>query len=604
MSELIPTIKEICAKYGNDRARMMDIVEDVQGVFGHVPRDAFNLIAQEANTHRVEVESVVSFYAFLSDKKKGRIVIRLCDDIIDRFQGGDAVGEALCKELGIDIGETTPDGAVTLEKTPCIGMSDQAPAMMVNDTVVTNLSPQQIPLLIQQLRKNPDPQALVTELGDGNNADPMVQAMVNNNIREAGPVILSDYRKEAGLRKALTQTPEEVIEDIKSSGLRGRGGAGFLTGLKWDLTRQAAGTEKFVLCNADEGEPGTFKDRVLLTERIDLVLEGMTIAAYAIGAETGIIYLRGEYAYLREFLEGRMSRRREANLLGNEILGNTGFNFDVRIQMGAGAYICGEETSLIRSCEGARGDPTDRTPFPVVQGYMVSPTAVNNVETYCCAARIMDKGPGWFDSIGTQRSSGTKLLSVCGDCERPGIYEVPFGTKLRDVLDRAGAEDVACVCVGGPSGQMVGPAQFDLGISYEELSTGGSVMVFSNQRDILEVASVFMEFFVDESCGYCVPCRVGNVLLKSRLARVRNGEGTKSDLDYLQRLGESVKFMSRCGLGQTSPNPVLSTLKNFRPVYNSLVRDDQSGLNKSFHIMKAVEQASAIAGRRSEIFHA
>jgi len=604
MSELIPTIKEICAKYGNDRARMMDIVEDVQGVFGHVPRDAFNLIAQEANTHRVEVESVVSFYAFLSDKKKGRIVIRLCDDIIDRFQGGDAVGEALCKELGIDFGETTPDGAVTLEKTPCIGMSDQAPAMMVNDTVVTNLSPQQIPLLIQQLRKNPDPQALVTELGDGNNADPMVQAMVNNNIREAGPVILSDYRKEAGLRKALTQTPEEVIEDIKSSGLRGRGGAGFLTGLKWDLTRQAAGTEKFVLCNADEGEPGTFKDRVLLTERIDLVLEGMTIAAYAIGAETGIIYLRGEYAYLREFLEGRMSRRREANLLGNDILGNTGFNFDVRIQMGAGAYICGEETSLIRSCEGARGDPTDRTPFPVVQGYMVSPTAVNNVETYCCAARIMDKGPGWFDSIGTQRSSGTKLLSVCGDCERPGIYEVPFGTKLRDVLDRAGAEDVACVCVGGPSGQMVGPAQFDLGISYEELSTGGSVMVFSNQRDILEVASVFMEFFVDESCGYCVPCRVGNVLLKSRLARVRNGEGTKSDLDYLQRLGESVKFMSRCGLGQTSPNPVLSTLKNFRPVYNSLVRDDQSGLNKSFHIMKAIEQASAIAGRRSEIFHA
>jgi len=604
MSELIPTIKEICAKYGNDRARMMDIVEAVQDALGYVPREAFDLIAQEANTHRVEVESVVSFYAFLSDKKKGKIVIRLCDDIIDRFQGGDAVGEAFCKELDIDFGATTPDGTITLEQTPCIGMSDQAPAMMVNDTVVTNLTPQQIPLLIKQLRKNPDPEALVTEVGDGNNADPLVRAMVNNNIREAGPVILSDYRKEAGLRKALTQTPEEVIEDVKSSGLRGRGGAGFLTGLKWDLTRQAAGTEKFVLCNADEGEPGTFKDRVLLTERIDLVLEGMTIAAYAIGAETGIIYLRGEYAYLREFLEDRLGRRREANLLGNDILGNKGFNFDVRIQMGAGAYVCGEETSLIRSCEGARGDPTDRTPFPVVQGYMVSPTAVNNVETYCCAARIMDKGPGWFDSIGTQRSSGTKLLSVCGDCERPGIYEVPFGTKLRDVLGRAGADDVACVCVGGPSGQMVGPAQFDLGISYEELSTGGSVMVFSNQRDILEVASAFMEFFVDESCGYCVPCRVGNVLLKNRLARVRSGEGTKSDLEYLQRLGESVKFMSRCGLGQTSPNPVLSTLKNFRPVYNSLARDDQSGLNKSFHIMKAVEQASAIAGRRSEIFHA
>ncbi len=604
MKELEPLIREVCAKFGNDRARLMDIVQGVQEAYGHVPREAFELIAQEAHTHRVEVESVVSFYAFLSDKQKGEVVIRLCDDIVDRFQGGGKVGDALCQALGIGFGETTDDGAITLERTPCIGMSDQAPAMMVNDTVVTNLIPDKIPYIVQQLRKNPDPQNLVTEFGDGNNADPLVRSMVNNNIRESGPVILADYRREAGLRKALTQTPDEVIEDIKSSGLRGRGGAGFLTGLKWDLTRQSAGTDKYVLCNADEGEPGTFKDRVLLTERADLVLEGMTVAAYAIGAETGIIYLRGEYAYLREFLEDRMNRRREAKLLGNNILGHEGFNFDIRIQMGAGAYVCGEETSLISSCEGTRGDPTDRTPFPVVKGYMVSPTAVNNVETYCCAARIMDKGPGWFDSFGTQRSSGTKLLSVCGDCDRPGIYEVPFGMRLGEVLNRAGAEDVACVCVGGPSGQMVGPAQFDQGICYEGLSTGGSVMVFSNQRDILEVADAFMEFFVDESCGYCVPCRVGNVLLKKRLERVRNGEGTKADLEYLQRLGESVKFMSRCGLGQTSPNPVLSTLKNFRPVYNALVKDDPSGLNRSFHIMQAVEQASAIAGRRSEIFHA
>ena len=582
----------------------MDIVADVQKTFGHIPREAFALVARESNTHRVEVESVVSFYAFLSEKRKGGVVIRLCDDIIDRFQGGDAVGEALIKELGIGFDETTPDGIFTLEKTPCIGMSDQAPAMMVNDTVITGLTPEMVPGIIGKLRANPDPSILITEPGDGHNADPLVNAMVKNNIREAGPVILSDYRKEAGLRKALTQTPDEVIEDIKISGLRGRGGAGFLTGLKWELTRQSLGSDKFILCNADEGEPGTFKDRVLLTERADLVLEGMTVAAYAIGAETGIIYLRGEYGYLREFLEEKINHRRAAHLLGNNILGNTGFNFDVRIQMGAGAYVCGEETSLISSCEGTRGDPTDRTPFPVVKGYMVSPTAVNNVESYCCAARIMDKGPGWFSSIGTQQSTGTKMLSICGDCERPGIYEVPFGTRLRDVLDRAGAEDVACVCVGGPSGQMVGPAQFDLGISYEELSTGGSVMIFSNQRDILEVAAAFMDFFVDESCGYCVPCRVGNVLLKNRLERVRIGEGTKSDLDYLQRLGESVKFTSRCGLGQTSPNPVLSTLKNFRPVYNALVKADGSGLNRSFHIMKAVEEASAIAGRRSEIFHA
>ncbi len=604
MSDQAATIRQICAKYGNDRARLMDIVQEVQEVLGHVPRTAFELIAEEANTHHVEVESVVSFYAFLSEKKKGDVIIRLCDDIIDRFQGGEEVGAALCRALGIDFGQTTPDGRLTLERTPCIGMSDQAPAMMVNDTVVTNLTPEMIPALVQQLREDPDPQKLVTVPGEGHNADALVNQMVRNNIREAGEVILSSYRRESGLRKAMTQTPEEVIEDVKTSGLRGRGGAGFLTGLKWELTRQSPGRDKFVLCNADEGEPGTFKDRVLLTERADLVLEGMTVAAYAIGAETGIIYLRGEYAYLREFLEDTMNRRRADRLLGKNILGREGFSFDVRIQMGAGAYVCGEETSLISSCEGTRGDPTDRTPFPVVKGYMVSPTAVNNVESYCCAARIMDKGPGWFSGIGTEQSAGTKLLSVCGDCGRPGIYEVPFGIKLRDLLSRAEAEDVACVCVGGPSGQMVGPARFDLGISYEELSTGGSVMVFSNQRDILEVAQAFMEFFVEESCGYCVPCRVGNVLLKNRLERIRQGEGSQDDLDYLQRLGESIKFTSRCGLGQTSPNPVLSTLKDFRPVYNALAKKNGDGIQRSFHIMKAVEEASAIAGRRSEIFHA
>ena len=604
MSEMISTIKAICEKYGNDRSRLMDMVQEVQETFDHVPPEVFGLIAEEAHTHRVEVESVVSFYAFLSDKLQGAVVIRLCDDIIDRYQGEEAIGEVLMNELGIGFGETTTDGKITLEHTACIGMSDQAPAMMVNDVMITNLTPEKIPAMVAQLKASLDPQSLVIETGDGNNSDPLIKAMVNNNIREAGPVILSDYRKDAGLRKALTQTPEEVIEDVKNSGLRGRGGAGFLTGFKWELTRQAAGDEKFVLCNADEGEPGTFKDRVLLTERADLVLEGMTVAAYAIGAETGIIYLRGEYAYLREFLENKLNQRREANLLGNNILGNEGFNFDVRIQKGAGAYVCGEETSLISSCEGTRGDPTDRTPFPVVAGYMVSPTAVNNVETYCCAARISDRGPGWFSSIGTERSAGSKLLSVCGDCERPGVYEVPFGTKLQDILQRVGATDVAAVQVGGPSGQMVGPYHFQQGISYEELSTGGAMMIFSNRRDLLEVAEAFMTFFVDESCGYCVPCRVGNVLLKNRLERIRKGEGSQEDLDYLERLGESVKRMSRCGLGQTSPNPVLSTLKNFRPVYNALVKENKTGFNPSFNIMKAVEDASEIAGRRSEIFHA
>ena len=604
MSDMKTVVEEVCRRYGNTRTRLVDIVRDIQEELGHVPREAFELIAQAAHTHRVEVESVISFYAFLSERKKGSLVIRLCDDIIDDYQGGGAVAEALSRELGVAFGETTADGQITLEKTPCIGMSDQAPAMMVNDVLVTNVKPEAVPGIVERLRRTGDPQSAAGAPGDGNNAHPLVRSMVCNNIRQSGAVVLADYRRERGLRKALTLTPEEVIADLKASGLRGRGGAGFLTGIKWELTRQSPGAEKYVLCNADEGEPGTFKDRVLLTERADLMLEGMTIAGYAIGAKTGIIYLRAEYAYLRHYLEDVLNARRQAKLLGNDILGNPDFHFDVRIQMGAGAYVCGEETSLIRSCEGTRGDPTDRTPFPVAKGYLVLPTAVNNVETYCCAARIMDQGAGWFAAIGTPRSAGTKLLSVSGDCARPGIYEVPFGTTVREVLKRAGADNTMAVQVGGPSGQMIGAAQFDQEISFEGLPTGGSFMVFSTERDILEVVLAFMRFFVDESCGYCVPCRVGNVLLKSRVERIRNGEGSPADLAYLQKLGESVKRMSRCGLGQSSPNPILSTLKNFRPVYNALVREDKSGRQKSFHVMRAVENASRIAGRRSEIFHA
>jgi [NiFe] hydrogenase diaphorase moiety large subunit len=597
-------IKEICRKYGNERARLMDIVREIQREFSHVPPESYDLIAREASTHRVEVESVISFYAFLSDRKQGRVVLRLCDDIIDRFKGADAVAAAFEKELGISMGESTPDGHFTLEWTACIGMSDQAPAALANDTVLTNLTPEMVPGIIEALRGSFDPQVLVTGCGDGGNADPLVQAMVQNNIRERGEVLLCDVNPDAGLRKALEKTPQEVIADIKESGLQGRGGAGFPTGLKWEFTRNAPGESKFVLCNADEGEPGTFKDRVLLTERPDLMMEGMTIAAYCIGAETGIIYLRAEYAYLRAFLEAVLGRRREAGLLGNTIAGREGFNFDIRIQMGAGAYVCGEESSLISSCEGTRGDPADRPPFPAIAGYKVSPTAVNNVESYCCAARIMDQGAVWFENIGTEHSCGTKLLSVCGDCERPGVYEVPFGITVTGLLEKTGAEDAVAVQIGGPSGQMIDRGQYARKICFGDLPTGGSIMVFSPQRDLLEVVDAFMEFFVDESCGYCVPCRVGNVLLRQRLTRIREGQGVPEDLTYLERLGKSTGRMSRCGLGQTSPNPILSTLKNFRPVYNALVREDRSGFQKSFNVLKAVEDASELTGRRSVLFHA
>jgi len=552
----------------------------------------------------------VSFYSFFSAKPKGKVIIRLCNDIIDQLNGAELVGKAFVDELGIGFGQTTPNGTITLEHTPCIGMCDQAPAALVNDVVVTELSSDSARRLVRELQQHHDPRKLVHRLGDGNNGHELVHSMVMNNIRKKGPVVFAGFESGESLKKAIAMSPKEIIRDIKAARLRGRGGAGFPTGMKWEFTRAAPGEKKYILCNADEGEPGTFKDRVILTECPDLMFEGMTIAGYAIGAELGILYLRGEYAYLRAFLEQKLQERREAGLLGKEILGKNGFTFDIRIQMGAGAYICGEETALISSCEGLRGDPKNRPPFPAQKGYMGQPTVVNNVETFCCVARILEKGAPWFSQMGSQGSPGTKLLSVSGDCMSPGVYEVPFGIELREVLRLCGAEDAHAVQVGGPSGQMVAPKDFlswadgrpGRTICYDDLATGGSIMVFGPERDVLEVASAFMDFFIEESCGYCTPCRVGNVLLKERLDAIIAGKGELQDLDYLRELGETIKTMSRCGLGQTSPNPVLSTLKNFRSAYKARVKEHEEGMQPSFDISAALSAAEEVTGRQSVHF--
>jgi [NiFe] hydrogenase diaphorase moiety large subunit len=601
---LSSVVHEICRAHGGDRTRLMDIVRTMQQKFGCVSGPAMELLANELSIHRVEVESLVSFYSFLSTRPKGQVVIRLCNDVIDQMAGADEVARTFEEELGIKFGQTTPDGKISLEYTACIGMCDQVPAALVNDVVVTELSTDAARRIVRELRKHGDPTRLVTRHGDGCNGHELVRAMVLNNIRQGGPIIFTPTNRGEALRKALAITPAEVIRAVKTARLRGRGGAGFPTGMKWEFTRAAAGEKRCVLCNADEGEPGTFKDRVLLTEMPDRVFAGMTIAGYAIGADEGILYLRGEYAYLRAYLEQILAQRRADNLLGNNILGKRAFNFDIRIQMGAGAYVCGEETALISSCEGLRGDPKNRPPFPAQQGYLGRPTVVNNVETLCCVTKILEEGPATFAEFGSQGSTGTKLLSISGDCRSRGVFEVPFGITLNEVLKLAGGEDAIAVQVGGASGQMVAREEFKRTICYDDLATGGSLMVFGPERNVLEIADKFMAFFVEESCGYCTPCRVGNVLLKDRLERIMAGHGEPADLEYLQELGTTVKTMSRCGLGQTSANPILTTLKNFRATYNALVKKRGDGLQPAFDLAAAVADAEKIIGRKSTHAHA
>ncbi len=589
----------MCKKQGGQQSGMMDIMRDLQAHFGFISKEAIDQIAESLSVPRIEVEAFVSFYSFLSDKPKGKVVIRLSNDIIDRLHGFDRVAEAFSDELGIKLGETSEDGQFTLETTACIGMCDQAPAATINRVIVTDLNSDKAREIARHLKAGQPPATLVKRLGDGNNAHELVRSMVNNNIRKEGNVVFSPLHRGQAIRKAIAMSPHEVIRAVKAARLRGRGGAGFPCGMKWDFARAAEGDLKYVLCNADEGEPGTFKDRVILTELADRVFAGMTIAGYAIGASEGIMYLRGEYSYLQKYLEDTLEKRCADGLLGRNILGKEGFHFNIRIQMGAGAYICGEETALISSCEGKRGDPKNRPPFPAQKGYQGCPSNVNNVETLCCVTKILEEGPATFAENGNDQSAGTKLLSISGDCEMPGVYEIPLGTPLFEVLEMCGATHSIAVQVGGPSGQMIPPDQFGRKICFDDLATGGSIMTFGPDRNILEIVHAFMEFFVEESCGYCTPCRVGNVVLKELLERVMSNRGTPEDLAMMEKTGETMRSTSRCGLGQTSSNPIISTLKNFRSVYENLVEDHPSGFARSFDAKAAVAGSEAMIGRVS-----
>jgi [NiFe] hydrogenase diaphorase moiety large subunit len=379
-----------------------------------------------------------------------------------------------------------------------------------------------------------------------------------------GQLTFGSVKPNAGLQLAVKKSRADIIGEISASGMKGRGGAGFPTGVKWNLAAAARDETKYVVCNADEGEPGTFKDRVILSEYADLVFEGMTIAALAVGAKNGIVYLRGEYSYLRPLLEAVLERRRGQNLLGENILGREGFTFDIAIRMGSGAYVCGEETALIESLEGHRGEPRNRPPFPVDTGYMGHPTIVNNVETLAWAACILAKGASWFKEIGTDKSTGLKLFSVSGDCERPGVYEFPMGISISELLREVGGEDAKAVQVGGASGHCVPATDFARVLAFEDIPTGGSIIVFGPERDMLAIAHNFLEFFVDESCGQCTPCRAGTVKLLEGVELLQDGDCSMKYLRELCALGETMQLASKCGLGQSSPNAFLSIVKHFQ----------------------------------------
>ena len=472
------TEKDIVLRHPKAPAALLDVIRDVQSRFGQVSDEAVGRIAAHLKLSEAEVRGAVTFYHFFSLAPRGASTVYLNDSITSRMAGRTAVARAFEQEAGCRFGEVSADGTVGLFPTSCIGMNDQEPSAIVDGVVFTALTPDKARAIVRGLRAGTPARDQVASFGDGANQSDLVRAMVVNNIRRRGPVLFGAHEPGAGLRKAVSMTPDKVIDEIKRASLLGRGGAGFPTGLKWEFCRREAADRRFVVCNADEGEPGTFKDRVILTELPALLFEGMAVAGYAIGAKTGVLYLRSEYAYLRAHLESVLAGMRRQGLLGKKAAGAAGFDFDIVVKSGAGAYICGEESALLESAEGKRGEPRDRPPFPVQTGYLDQPTTVNNVETLATAARIMAEGAAWFKAMGTAQSAGTKLLSVSGDCSRPGVYEVEYGLPVADLLEMAGGAGAKAVQVGGPSGTCVAPAGFGRKIDFSDLATGGSVIVF------------------------------------------------------------------------------------------------------------------------------
>ncbi len=583
-SVLALTVRDIVQRHDGLPTRLLQILREVQDSLTWLSSATLNQVAEELGISPDKVRNVAEFYSFLYTEPRGSYDILFSDNITDRMLGSRELLHYLCERLGVESNTTRADGLVTVGTTSCTGMCDQGPAALVNGYALTRLDKARLDRIV----------------GLVNGRTPLVEwprelFEVTSNIRRADILLGRHFSDGAALRAVLKRGPEAILEEMVKSGLRGQGGAGFKSAAKWISCRNAPGEVKYVVCNADEGEPGTFKDRVLMQDFADLVFEGMTLCGRVIGARQGFVYLRGEYRYMVEALKATLQRRREVGLLGEAILGDPGFNFDIDIHMGAGAYVCGEESALIESLEGKHGVPRIRPPFPTTHGYLNKPTVVNNVETFTATAKIAVEGGAWFASRGTAESKGTKLLSLSGDCERPGIYEYPFGVTVRRVLEDCGARDAQGIQMAGPAGHMISAKLFDRRICFEDLATGGSFMVFDQSRDILDGIRNFTHFFVHESCGFCTPCRVGTSLMRDLVTKVHAGHGTRADLEEMRKLGRIMQVGCHCGLGQTAPNPVLDSLDQFPEAYERRLRS--TAYEPAFDLNAALDQARWLTGR-------
>lgn len=578
-SESDAFVREQLAAYRRDPRMVLQVLRKLQLNKNHISASDIEAVAESLNLPRTKVHALIDFYSFLHTTPRGQYDVHFSDSITDHMLGSRESAAVLCEELGVRLGIPDKHGLCTVDLTSCTGLCERGPAVLVNGIAIDRVDKTRAREIAELIKAR-------TPLEDW----PLEWFVISNAIRKKGPLLEMKVQRGSAIERAIDIGADGVIADLEAAGLRGCGGAGFPTHRKWDICRTAGARERYVICNADEGEPGTFKDRALLNCEGCNVIEGMTVCGITIGAQKGFIYLRHEYEFLRPRLEGRLQRRRDAGKLGRNICGRHGINFDIEIIMGAGSYVCGEESALIESLEGKRGIPRIRPPFPVTHGYRGFPTVVNNVETFAYAAGIAAEGPSFFRP--DESHSGWKLVSISGDCRSPGIYELPIGTTVGAALKACGAEDVQAIQVGGPGGVLLTPDETARELSFDDANTGGSFIVFDQTRDMLDVAQNFTNFFAHESCGFCTPCRVGTKLMANMAKKIADGHGARLDIEQMQRLKRLMTQASHCGLGQSAAVPILTTYEKFPDAFRRRMEDVE--YKPAFDVDAAIERSRQI----------
>lgn len=543
---------------------LLDVLYTAQGVFGFISKDLMQYVARNLDVPLSRVYGVATFYDMFELEGPVATECVVCTGPVCSIAGAESVlGEVYKRTGASEPGGDNGGGAYKVHRASCLGLCDQAPAALVNGFAQVKISPADVPAM---LAGEAQPSFIQVS------GDPRV---ITASVGSLEPTDLDAHRSEGAftaLEKALNDlTPEQVIEEIKESGLAGRGGAGFPTGLKWEFARKAEGEPKYVVCNFDESEPGTFKDRVLMEGDPFRIIEGLIICAYVINANKGYIFIRGEYQRAYDIVEQALGKLRTAGLLGEDILG-TGYTFDVEVRRNAGAYVCGEETAQFEAIEGRRGNPRHKPPYPTQAGLFGKPTVINNVETLAIISSLVLNGGKWFRQWGSGDSPGLKLFCLSGHVRQPGVVEAPYGLTVREMVEQYGGGfdgEPQAILVGGAAGGFLHPDDLNTPVTHEDFKEldvpvgSGALMVFNQTVDLWEVLEGLARFFVHESCGECVPCRIGTTQIYKFLQKINKGEAGAADLHKAEEIGKLIRNSCACGLGMTAANPLLSFIDHF-----------------------------------------